>query len=551
MKFWLTHDESARLKHIVHVLFDNHLGYVLANLGLRRKLTVKKKMKEEGFNKNELTPQLVLKILEDLDGTFIKLGQLLALRPDLIPTDYCAELTKLQDKVKPFSGDKAVKIVEQELGAPIRKLFKSFNKEPIAAASLGQVHRAVLKNGTHVAVKVRRPDIEHTIKTDLKLLYRLAKIIKKKYGTHMLNPIEIVREFERYTENELNYLKEAHNIDVFYRHFETSNTIIIPKVFWSHTKNKVLTMEYIPGKRLTDLKKFKPAQKKKIINTILNSEFEQIFRHGVFHADPHPGNYIIKRNGRIALLDFGIVGRLDYILKENITDFFMSLVNGDVERLANDVLKLGVATDETDIDKVKRDLYEFLGPYYEVKLDTIKLADIFNDIMRIFRENKLKISPNFVLLVKATVTLESVAQLLNPNLNFITTAKPFVKKLVRERLHPSKIVERAKKKVETMFEFADSLPRKTNILMTDIHDTARDLNRLDGDISSLTIEIDRSSNRLTLGFLAGTLFIASTILVPFQPKTVLGMPVLSFVGYISAFVITISIFISIVREKKI
>ncbi len=551
MKFWLSLEESARLRQILHVLFNHHLGAVISQLRLRKKLPLKKKIKNARFKERELTPELVRIVIEDLDGSFIKLGQLLALRPDLIPIPYCEELSKLQDKVKPFPGNKAVEIIEKEFGKPVKRLFKSFDETPIAAASMGQVHSAVLKDGTKVAVKVQRPDIYRTVKIDIKLLYRFARLVSKRYGTGIINPAEIVQEFERYTEIELNYLKEAHNIDLFYHNFEKSKALLVPKVFWSHTTSRVLTMEYIAGKRLTDISKFKPAQRKRIVDTILNAEFEQIFRHGLFHADPHPGNYLIKRNGKIALLDFGIIGRLDYVMKEHMTDFFVSLVNADTEGLIDAALKLGITTQESDVETIRRDLYDYLAPFHDTPLDKIRIADLLHNIIKILRENHLRISPNFVLLVKATVTLEGLAQRLDPKLNFIASAKPFVKKLVRERMHPRRIAERAKRKIETMMEFAGSIPRKTDALLTELHDTTRDLHRIDTDISSLTRELDKSSNRVTLGFLAGTLFVASTILVPFQPQSTLGMPVLSFIGYVAAFVITISIFLSIMREKKI
>lgn len=551
MKFWLSIEESARLRQILHVLFNHHLGAVISHLRLRKKLPLKKKLDSARFKEKDLTPELVRQVIEDLDGSFIKLGQLLALRPDLIPIPYCEELSKLQDEVKPFPGNKAVEIIEKELGKPVKNLFKSFDETPVAAASMGQVHSAVLKDGTKVAVKVQRPDIYRTVKIDIKLLYRLARLISKRYGTGIINPVEIVREFERYTESELNYLKEAHNIDLFYHNFEKSKALIVPKVFWTHTTSRVLTMEYIAGKRLTDISKFKPAQRKRVVDTILNAEFEQIFHHGLFHADPHPGNYLIKRNLKIALLDFGIIGRLDYVMKEHMTDLFVSIVNADTQGLIDAALKLGITTQESDVEKIRRDLYDYLAPFHDIPLDKIRIADLLHNIIKILRENHLKISPNFVLLVKATVTLEGLAQRLDPKLNFITSAKPFVKKLVRERMQPKRIVERAKRKVETMMEFAGSIPRKTDALLTELQDTTRDLHRIDTDISSLTQELDKSSNRVTLGFLAGTLFVASTILVPFQPQSTLGMPVLSFIGYVAAFVITISIFLSIVREKKI
>ncbi|MFC1742016.1 ABC1 kinase family protein [Nanoarchaeota archaeon] len=542
VRFWPSHDESVRLRQIARVLWEHHLGHYIKSLGLHKKVPFEKRILGDRYKETQLTPAVVLKIIEDLDGSFIKLGQLLSLRPDLIPAEYCEELSKLQDEVSAFSGKKAKAIVEKELGKPIGRVFSQFNLEPIAAASMGQVHLAKLKDGTKVAVKVQRPGVQKTVKVDIKLLFRLAGVVKKRFGTAVLDPIEIVREFERYTENELNYLKEAHNIDLFYNQFSKSKTILVPKVFWSQTTSRVLTMEYIPGKRLTDMSKFAPAQRKRIISTILDAEF---------HADPHPGNFLVKRNGKVALLDFGIVGRLNFVMKEHITDYFIALVNADVDAMVEAAMKLGVATEDTDIDKVKRDIYDQLSLYYGTSLDKMNVSDALHAVLRIFRENKLKASPDFVLLTKATVTLESVALKLDPKMNFVKMARPFVRKIARQRLHPKKIAERARRKVETMIAFAESVPQRTTAMMSDLHNTSRDLRRIDGDINMLAVEMDRSSNRLTLGFLAGTLFLASTIMLPFQKVPQFGLPILSSIGYIIALVVTVSILVSMLKEKKI
>jgi ubiquinone biosynthesis protein len=543
--------ESRRISRIAHVLFENELGYFVDKLRLRGSLPFEKRLKTKRFKEDKLAPQRVLKVFEELDGSFIKLGQLLSLRPDLIPAEYCEELSKLQDKVPGFPPKEAIAIIEKELGKPLKKLFSEFEETPTAAASMGQVHLATLKDGTKVAVKVQRPSVHATVKTDIKLLYRLAEMIKKRYGTKIINPVEIVREFERYTENELNYLKEAHHIDIFHRNFERSQTIIIPKVFWNYTTGKVLTMEYIPGRRLTDLSKFSEQQKKSMVRIIMNAEFEQMFVHGAFHADPHPGNFLIKKNGKIALLDFGIVGRMDYQLKENMTDLFVSMINENVEGMIDSIVKLGIATEQADTQRLRSALYDHLAQYYGVSLEKVKISQLLNNIITIFRENNLRISPDFVLLAKATITLEGFEAKMDPKLDFVEVARPFVKRLQRERLNPRRIAERAKRKVESLLEFAESIPKKTTMLLTEMHDTDKDLRRIDKELSALSVEIDRSSNRLTLGFLGGTLFIAATLILPFQQTRLWGVPTFSLLGYLVALVVLIAIFISIIKEKKI
>jgi ubiquinone biosynthesis protein len=549
--FWLSSAESARVRHIAHTLFKHNLGSIIAKLGLRKALPFSLRVKTERFKEKDLSPQAVLKIFEELDGTFIKLGQLLSLRPDLLPSEYCDELSKLQDNVKLFPGSQAREIIEKELKKPLSALFSEFDETPIAAASMGQVHLARLKDGTKVAVKVQRPDVQKNVKLDIRLLYRIAELIKKRYGTKVINPVEIVREFERYTENELNYLKEAHHMDMFRRNFEKSKAVMIPTVFWNYTTGRVLTTEYMPGKTLTELAKFTPAQKKDAASRIINAEFEQIFVHGLFHGDPHPGNFIVKKNGTVALIDFGIVGRLDYATKDHITDMFISMVDANVSGMVEAAAKLGIAQPETDMDKVKRDIYDGMEQYYNVPIEKIRMSEMLKNLINILRDNELKILPGFVLLAKATITLEGVTSKLDPKMNLVEVARPFIKRLSRERMNPKKLIERTRKKIQAMTDFAATVPQKTNAFITELHETDRDLRRIDKDISSLAVELDRSSNRLTLGFLAGTLLISSTILLPFLKTGIFGIPALSLFGYIIGLIIMLSIFISMLREKKI
>jgi ubiquinone biosynthesis protein len=310
-------------------------------------------------------------------------------------------------------------------------------------------------------------------------------------------------------------------------------------------------MEYVPGTRLTAIERFKPAERKKIINTILNAEFEQMFMHGLFHADPHPGNFLIKRNGKIALLDFGIVGRFDQAIKENITGLFVNMMNANVQGMIESVMKLGAAPEHADMPKLKDALYDHISQYYGTTLSKVKMSKLFTDVIRIMKENNLKALPNFVLFAKATMTLEGLALRMDPDLDLVQISKPFVKRIERERLNPRKIAERAKRKVDDLLQFAQAIPQKTNTLLTEIHDTDRDLRRIDRDISTLSVEIDRSSNRLTLGFLAGTLFIAATMMIPFQKTTLWGVPAFSLIGYVIALIVLLAIFLSMIKEKKI
>lgn len=549
--YWPSREESKRIRQIVRVLFNHHLGNVAAKLSISKIIPLAERMQTHRFKKRTVAPVEVRRIFEDLGGSFLKLGQLMSLRPDLIPIEYCDELAKLQDAVPPVPGKVAKEIVSRELGKSIGRIFKSFDDAPIASASIGQVHKAVLKNGKRVAVKVQRPGVRETVHTDIKLLNRFARIWRKKHPKSLFNPVEVVQEFERYTLRELDYRIESRQIQKFHANFKNSKTLHVPAIYQEYTTSDVLVMEYIAGSRLSGVRKLTQQQKKKIISTILDSEWEQIFVNGYFHGDPHPGNFLLKKNGKLALLDFGIVGRLEKELKEDVADLFVSLVNADVDGLVESAVRMGVADERVDRNALRQDLRDNLGLFYGQRLENIKISKIFGNMMSIFRRNRLKVPADFVLLTKAAVTLEGFAKEFDPKLNFIEHAKPFVKKLMREKLNPKNIAREIRRKALNMAEFAESIPRRTTQLLSEIDDTHHDLKHINHSVHSLANKIDASSNRLTLGFMAGTILIAATFLLPYEKTLLFGVPALSFCGYILALIIICFIFFSMIKERKL
>ncbi|MFC1723783.1 ABC1 kinase family protein [Nanoarchaeota archaeon] len=547
MALFLPKEERARLKEIAHVLYKHDMGFILAKLGLRKFLPFTKHIKTHRFRDKALTPKKLLKIFEEIDGSFLKLGQLLSIRSDLIPIEYAQALSELQDHVKPFPGSEAKKIIEKEFNKPINKIFKDFQTEPIASASIGQVHKATLLDNTKVVVKVQRPDIKKTIQTDIKLLHRLARLLKARYNPKNIDPVAIVKEFERYTNDELDYFKEARNIS----HFQDLKTIKVPKVYWDHCAQQVLTMEYIHGTSLKTAR-LKPAEMKCAIRTILDSEYEQIFFNGYFHADPHPGNYFIlnkKGKNRIALLDYGIVGKLDEDLRHTLGDLFIAMIAPDLDGIVDAAMRIGVIPEDTDTKDIKRDLYDGLSKFYGVSLENLKASDALIQILNIFRKHRLKISADFVLLSKATLTLESVALKYDPNFNFVKESKPFVQRLARQKLNPKVIAKRVSQKTREFATFIDQVPKKTNIFLNELSRTDQDLRKIDKDIGFMIHSLDTSSNRVTLGFLAGSSFIAATLLMPYTTITFMGFPALSFFAFLVSFLLMFALILSILREK--
>lgn len=534
--------DVRRFEQILHVLFKHHFGFILKHAGLKHFLPLHMRLQEHKFTKKEFDPVNVRRVFEDLDGTFIKLGQLLSVRPDLIPAEYCDELSKLQDNVKPFSSIKAKEIVDQELKKN-KKKFAYFNKKPIAAASIGQVHEAILISGEKVVVKVQRPNLDKIIQTDIDLLYKMAHIVEEHFHSPIIKPGDIVAEFEKYTKSELDYVKEGKNLDKLYKNFLNDRTVKIPKVYWQYSTKKILTTDFIRGIRLSNFKKLKKSDAKEIASNIANAVFKQVFIHGFFHADPHPGNILVLSSNRIAFLDSGIVGTLNESLKQGLTDLFIGLMDGNLDGVVDALLNIGVVEETINIDRLKEDIRDSLGEYYSASLKDVNLAEVLNKCIAIAKKYNIKMPINFILLGKSIVTLEGVCSRLDPDFDIVKVSRPFVDRLFEEKMKPEHIAKNIFKTSVRLKDFFIRLPERTTELMYSVKDADKKFGSIDRDIRYLSTEINRSSGRLVLGLVTTGLLIGSAFLYRLNPKY-------SNIGFIIAFILLLLILISLLRNKR-
>ena len=546
--------DLKRLRQITVILLENELGFLVDKIKLKKHLPLSHKISSIGsdkFKKNDLGPKRILKVFEEVGGAFLKLGQLLSLRPDLIPEEYSEALKELRDHIPSFSGEEAKQIVEEQLGKPLNQIFKKFDMEPVASASVSQVHHAILKNGKEVAVKVQRPDVSDKFNQDIALMRTIGKLIERKYKTKFFNANEIVGEFERYTHQELDFLNEAKNIQHFYDVFKDNKFIVVPQVYWDYTTSKVIVMEFILGKPLTDTLKsgIKLETKKKLLDNIFKNIFQQIFFDGYFHADPHPGNFLYLQGGKVAMLDFGIVGRLDDKLKERVGLLYMGVVEGNLDRMVNALISLGFAKSGQNYDQLKQDLYVEMRAYHGTSLKMLKASEVLNKLILVARKNNLALPSNVVLFIKSLITLEGLGRELNPDFNLVTKSKPFIEKLKREKFAPEFIKKKIERKVN---EFKD--------VLVDIPEGAKNvkmvLNRMETDSAALgkyvkvmTVEMDKSSNRVSLGFIIGALIIASASLLSNEHFIMFGMSGYSFIGFSLALILIMFLAVSVMREK--
>ena len=497
--------DFKRFEEIIHVLFKHGFGYMVEKIKydyIIKRFNKKKKIKAK------IEPKKVRYILQDLGGTFVKLGQLLSLRPDLIPKEYCDEFSKLQDDVESFSGIEAKEIMQKEIGR--EKKISYFSKEPIAAASISQVHEAVLRNDEKIVVKIQRPEIKKKIRTDIDIMHKLARLIEKNYPNNIIKPEEIVQEFERYTEDELDFLKEAHNLEIIHNNFLKDKDVKIPKPYLDLTTNKVLTLEYIEGKKISELKK----NKKKIASLIANAIFKQVFIDGVFHADPHPGNILVLGN-KIALLDFGIVGRLNEQLKEKLSNLFIAMIQKDLDVIAQSLIDLGVVGN-IEIDSLKEDIRDNLSQYYEMNLNQINFIQVFEKLINLAKNHNIKLPINFILLGKCVMTTESVCCSLDQNFNFAKASQPFIKKLIKKEESPENIFKNVIKNVKGLKNFFIKIPEEEQKVMSEIKKVDEEIEKVDEDIKGLKEEIEKTSNRRVLGYVTAALIVAAAIIFSYN-----------------------------------
>lgn len=529
-----------RLDEILHILFAEGFGFLLKRRILKKNPET---IESDG-------PFRLRMLLEKLGPTFVKFGQLLSVRPDLIPMAYIKELENLQDNVKPFPYEEVNVILKQEYGKDTKSVFKNFEKIPIASASISQVHKAVLKNNKIVAVKVQRPNIKEIILTDINIMYYIARLIEKHYEPlKKYEPVKIIDEFSKWTIREIDFRNEARNSSIFYENFKNSKKVIIPKIFDELCTNKILVTEFIEGTEIRELQKLKNRKFsiQKVIKTGFESILTQVFDHGFFHADPHPGNILVTNNGRIAFLDFGIVGHFNPDLKEKSVNIFMGILNDDVDLIVETFLSMSLVQGEIDEFRFKNEIEEAIFPLQAGKIKDVHVSHVLEKVLDIALKYKVRMPIDFVLLGKTILTIEGVAMAYDPNFNIAKSAQPFIKKLMLKSLKPKRILKQG---LETSIRYKDLLekfPAKASRILDKLEKGKIEIDIEDTDIKKLTVEMGRSSNRVAYGVVIASLVIGSSITLAVSD----GNPVsiIATVGYILATILGIILVISILNDK--
>ncbi len=521
----------SRISHIINVLFKHGLGHVVDDLQLRYHLKFWNKLRKHQKPDN---PEVRFrKAFEDLGGTFIKLGQLLSIRPDLVPVSYTEELSKLQDQTRPFSKEIVESTLNKEIGQTWHHVFKEFDFVPLSSASIGQVHKAILKNGTSVVVKVMRPRIRRTIESDLDIMHFFAKRLSKHHRYKNLNIQAIVDEFEFYSKNELDYRKEAKYIDIFYNNFKGSKTIVIPKVYFDYTTSRILTMQFIKGDKIRDmLAEGKRFDKKNVIHIGIDALIQQIFDYNVFHADLHPGNLLMLPGKKVALLDFGIVGVMNERLKKESINLILSLSAMDFEGVANVLLRVGTPSQWTNKEDFRREVSFIINEWYGKSLSEARPTTMLKKLFEECIHHGITMPRDLILIGKAAVTLEGTCQLIDPDFDFSKEAIPYLKTIVKKQMMPKNLISKA---LKTSVEFKESLvgfPSKLSGIMDTIREGKVRVDINETEIKEITTEIGHSTNRLAVGMILVALIISGTVTVGKDiPPMFNGYPLVALLSY--------------------
>jgi ubiquinone biosynthesis protein len=494
-------------------------------------------------------------VLEELGPAFIKFGQIMSTRGDLIPPELVNELKKLQDSVSPFSWEVTAPLLEKELGKPVSEIFRNFLPLPVAAASIAQVYKATLMDGKEVAVKVQRPGIKRIIDTDIEIMFLFAKGVEKHIPEmKSYNMVNIVEEFDRSIHKELNFLIEASNIEQFTNNFRDDTTVYVPQCHRDYCTSKVLTMEYINGVRISDIEADgqELLDRKTIAQRGAESELKQIFDFGFFHADPHPGNILVLPGNIICFLDFGMMGTLTSKTRELITSMVVGAINNDPDKIIRSLLKICETNGEIKMQKLELQITEILNLYFHQKLENINLPDLFNDLVEFFPQNNLKIPSDLYSLGRALLLLQSDGEMLDPDFNMSKQIEPFFKKLIKRRFRSQKYFNDLMVSSEELLLLAKDLPYEIREIIDKLKNGSLKINIEHNGMEPLINKHEQISNRITIAIILASITVGSSLVILANvPPVWNGISLVGLLGFLAATIIGLWLLISIFRHGKL
>lgn len=489
-----------RYRDIIMSLSRNGFGFIIEELGLLEILSYPKRLFKDGQQEiqTKTAAERVRLFLEELGPTFVKIGQIASTRRDIIPSEFIKELEKLQDDVAPFSFAEVKQIIEQELAESIEEVFREFDETPLAAASIGQVHGAVIHSGEPVAVKIQRPGIGKVIETDLEILQELALLAEKRMAWAARYQLrEIVDEFARSLRAELDYKIEGRNAEKISKQFKSNQFIRIPRIYWDYSTSRVLTIEYLQGDKLNELIELKGYNRQVLAERFVFALMHQMLIEGFFHGDPHPGNVLVLPGGVIAFLDFGLVGRLTPELKDQVASLVIALMGQNSAGIIKAITRMGLVPDDVNMGKLRSDVDQLREKYYDVPLSQISLGESVTDLFFVAQQHRITMPVDLTLLGKTLLIMEGIVQKLDPNLSIVKIAEPFGHQLLRERYHPKKVAAKVWHDMDEYRELLINLPKGIDELTHLIKTGKLRLEFMIPELNQFLVKLDRISNRIS------------------------------------------------------
>jgi ubiquinone biosynthesis protein len=544
-----------RYRQVLGVLITYGFGHVIEQLNLHHYLRRGTSRTAERQINRMGGPVRLRLAMEELGPTFIKLGQLLSTRPDILTKEYARELSKLQDKVPPVSTEAIMDQIEGELGHPVAVLYAEFSPEPLAAASIAQVHRGRLHSGEQVVVKVRRPAIEVLIKTDVDILMSLAGLVERHLPSgEIYNPVGLVREFRRTIAREMSFTREGRTIDRFRENFEGNPTVYVPRVYHDLSGETVLTLEYIDGIKVSEFEQLHAAgyDLKAIARHGADALLQQVLVNGFFHGDPHPGNIFVLPDNTVCFIDYGMVGRLDRELKFQVAELLTSILDRDVDQLIAVLVHSGELIEEIRLPSLRKALSDFIDDYYEVPLEELKAGKLLADFVELLVQFHIRFSPDLMLLAKALITIEGIGRDLDPEFNMVAHLKPFMARLLVEKSSPANLSREGARLVKAYASLLKNLPQDLKEFITRINRNKFKIDLEHRGLEKLITDLDKSSNRLSFSMLIAALIVGSSIIMQTDKGPLLfGFPVLGLLGYSMAALLGFWLAFAILRSGRL
>jgi ubiquinone biosynthesis protein len=539
-----TYRHLQRYRQILTVLFKYGFGDLVEVLKIEQYIEIGLKMisrkRRDRLEKLSRAERVRL-AFEELGPTFIKLGQILSTRPDLIPVDFINELSKLQDMVPSCSFDEASNIIEMELGSPPEKLFDFIEKTPLASASIGQVYKARLKDGEEIVIKVQRPGIRKIIEVDLEIMFHLATLMERHIEEMELHrPVKIVEEFARTIEREIDYNIEASNMERFAGEFLDDSTVYI--------------MEFIDGIKISEISRLDDAGYDRKIIAVRGADLalKQVFDYGFFHADPHPGNIFVLPNNVICLLDFGMVGSVDLRTREDFVDLIDHVVHKDPARATQALLKLTIYDEDPDIRMLEREVSEFLGQHLYKPLKDIQIGKMLHHLLEMASRHRLRIPADIYLMMKAFSSTEGVGLMLDPDFDMVKQAAPFIERVKSARFHPKRIAGDIVTLVAELLKFIHQFPKDALDITRLIKQQKLSIRFEHKGFEPVLYTYNQISNRISFSIVIAALIIGSALIVFAKtPPLFHGLSIVGIIGFISAALMGVWLLIAILRKGRL